>query len=164
MLDSGSVPFSFIDREYADGLDRNVYSRHSERIEVSLARNDKTASCKEYIFVTMTLQCTQYGLIDRKIGVKLFLFEDLNVDIVIGRCDMGKFGLAKVLEKQLEAMDEHEANAYEAIFNAILTENEDMEGIGPLTEVFNLSTENYTDHWNDATLGNSPDMVDKLKN
>jgi hypothetical protein len=30
-------------------------------------------------------------------------------------------------------------------------------------EVFNLSTENYTDHWNDATLGNSPDMVDKLK-
>ena len=56
-------------------------------------------------------------------------------------------------------MDEHEVNAYEAIFNAILTENEDTEGIGPLTDVFNLSTENYTDHWNDATLGNSPDMV-----
>ena len=127
---------------------------------MSLARNDRTASCKEYIFVT---KCTQYGLIDRKIVVKLFLFDDLNVDIVIGRCDMVKFGLAKVPDKQLEDVDEHEADAYEAIFNAILTENEDMKGIGPLTEVFNLSTENYTDHWNDATLGNSPDMVDKLK-
>ena len=57
---------------------------------------------------------------------------------------MGKFRLAKVLDKQLEAMDEHEVNAYEAIYNAILTENEDMEGIGPLIDVFNLSTENYT--------------------
>jgi hypothetical protein len=36
-------------------------------------------------------------------------------------------------------MDEHEADAYEAIFNAILTENEYMEGIGSFTEVFNLS-------------------------
>ena len=49
---------------------------------------------------------------------------------------MDNFGLPNVLDKQLEAMDEHEANAYEAIFNAILTENVYMDGIGPFTEVF----------------------------
>ena len=38
-----------------------------------------------------------------------------------------------------------------------------MEGICPLTEVFDISTEDYTDRWNDATVGSSPDMVDKMK-